>query len=208
MKSEIVYPESGNVVHKKCLSEKAFQNELRIYHLGLKFLPKLISAEDDNTLVIERIEGENLNTEQDLDFVLFAEMYSLLHTATFNSQKVICQIDTNPRNFIIRKSDSKYFMIDFSESDYSYPETDLVNFLLFWASCYKPERFSSVLPTFLNSYPAKYLLSKRNRVDIEDLIRKFDSRRKLFRKTPCLNRKWQDENRELLKTKFYDQLLI
>ena len=197
----------NGIIKKECRTQKEFYRELFVYRHTLPFLPRFIGFEEPHTIIIEKIEGVHLDEKMALDFSLFSKMFSILHFATFDSRMVICHSDTNPRNYLIRNSDKKYFMIDFSESCYNYPEVDLTNFLLFWASCYEPARFRNSMTLFLRAYNAKILLTKQNRVNLYRLIHFFDMRRAKYGKSPCANSSWQTSNRHILVNDFYNLLL-
>lgn len=210
MKSKIIINPGGKSIDKVCRNREEFLNELRVYKLRLEFLPQLKGFnEEKNIIKLKKIEGKTLSTETELDPAEFAGMFSALHAATHISDKnhnkndhVICQIDTNPRNYLIREYDRKCFMIDFSESDYSVPEHDLVNFLLFWAACYEPERFRYFLRKFLSNYKNKYLVCANRLPLIQRWIDIFDYRREKYCKNPYIVKEWQDKNRQLIRSMY------
>lgn len=206
MKSKIVFLEKCKTVLKTCRNKQEFDRELAVYNLNLPVTPKLISSRADLTLELEMIDGETISYQNELDFSCFAYLFSVLHDRTRQSNKVLCHIDTNPKNYLFRKYDSRYFMIDFAESMYSVPEHDLFNFLLFLAAIYEPEKFEISCQRFLTSYGLKHLLDSARKDNFNLWIDIFDRRREMFNKGQTAVDNRQDLNRFLLTTSFYSFL--
>ena len=89
-------------------------------------------------------------------------------------------------------------MLDFSEWIYDYPETDLIHFLLFWASAYNADKFKFVFDQVISTYKTKRMINPLEwELMIPEIIFRFDSRRKRFGKRqthPDITK-----NREFLK---------
>jgi hypothetical protein len=207
MKSEISYPISGKSVIKRCRTAEECANELQVYRLELENTPRLLRIIDERTIEISRIFGNTYSGEKDLNFSEAGKLFSQLHSASKKGDMVICQLDTNPRNYLIEKDTGRYFMIDFSESAYQLPENDLFNFLLFWAAILRVEEFRSKNEDFLRGYGSWELLDeKRKETHFPIWIAEFDERRRKFCKNPGTELDWQKMNREYLIEHFYDIL--
>ncbi len=211
MKSQIDVSNNGNSILKTCRSHEECFREIRVYSLGLDFIPKYRGLQGTNKILLERIIGKSISLSIVLDASQLARMFSILHLKTLikiasphQTYRTICHIDTNPKNYLIRAADGKYFMIDFSESYYSIPEHDLVNFLLFIAASHQPDKFKSFLSSFLSSYTNKKIISNRHKTLIIKWTSIFDHRREKFRKSLNINREWQYLNRRLILNSFYD----
>ena len=202
MKSTIKISSGGKTILKTCRSKEEFENELRVYRLELDFVPKLIAVHDGLILELQYIDGVTLSPETRLDFEKMGQLFTDFHQATTNGEYALCHIDTNPRNYLITDKGT-YYMIDFSESSYSYVEHDLVNFLLFWAACYEPNRFESSSHLFLNSYQNKGLCDPTRNELFNEWFNAFDERRRKHNKTLCLNEEWQKRNRNIIIDDFY-----
>ncbi|MBW6516158.1 MAG: phosphotransferase [Candidatus Cloacimonetes bacterium] len=204
MKSQITYSSDGKSLIKICRSETECANELHVYNLGLDFTPKLLNKIDEKTIEISYIKGNSLKDEIDFDFSKPAEQLAKLHKSTIKEGIVLCHLDNNPRNYLIEKETGKFYLIDFSESGYSLPENDLVNFLLFWAAILPPNRFQNAMQRFLEGYKSPELLdNKRQRSHFSQWINVFDVRRRKYCKNPGTKFAWQIDNRKYLLTNFY-----
>lgn len=207
MKSTIITDCERQIVKKICRSEEEFQNEIRGLSLGLPFTPQLYSAYQDKVVEMELIDGETLSDNNKLDFSKLALLFSGLHAATAKQGKALCHLDTNPKNYIIQTATGRYYMIDFSESGYSVAENDLVNFLLFFAAMYEPERFADAMKILLKSYSSKKLADKTRKPLFNCWMEIFDRRRQKYGKNRGLNQAQQEVNRKHLQSFFYQHLL-
>ena len=131
MKSNIVIQKEKNQVIKICRNSKEFKKELYIYEKQPYFAPKLIDHNGTNTLRLEYIDGIHIIDLVQPDFSKLAFLFSELHGLETVKGKRICLKDSNPRNFLYCEELTKYYMLDFSEWEYDYPEADLIHFLLF-----------------------------------------------------------------------------
>jgi tRNA A-37 threonylcarbamoyl transferase component Bud32 len=209
MKSKLVYSDDGKSLIKYCRSQEDCANELRVYRLKLAYTPELIRIIDDRTIEIARIRGKTLSAELNFDPFRIGRMLSALHEAKSKDDLVLSHIDTNPRNYLIEDRSGDYYYIDFSESRYSYPEHDLINFLLFWAAILPNNKFINVMHDLLNGYNTTILFDRdREKSLFPEWIEIFDNRRKQYGKTPCLNEEWQKRNRQYLRKNFYPFLHI
>jgi len=196
MKSNLMIQKEKGQVIKICDSPKMFQKELYIYQKELPYTPKLLDHDGKITLMLEYIDGISIVDMEQPDFIEIGKMIAQLHELENKDGKVICHIDNNPNNFLY--SDSKYFMLDFSEWKYDLPEKDLIHFLLFWASIYDKTRFAGSFEGIMQGYKS---IGRINPLEwemlIPEVIERFDSRRKYFGK----QEKNSDlkQNREILK---------
>jgi len=206
MKSQITYSSDGNSIVKRCQSPEECANELRVYSLHLDFTPDLLRIIDERTIEISLIKGNSLSNETEFDFSVPGNLLSQLHRSLHQDDKVLCHLDTNPRNYLIEDETGRYFLIDFSESGFSLPENDLVNFLLFWAAIIKPDRFQRAMRDFLAGYEAPELLNQSRQDIFPQYFDTFDERRRKYCKSPGTVFEWQRSNRHYLINNFYPNL--
>ncbi|MDP8203286.1 MAG: hypothetical protein P9L95_02000 [Candidatus Tenebribacter mawsonii] len=196
MKSEVIINKEKKQVIKICNSPKMFKKELYIYKKRLPFTPKLIDNDGKNTLMLDYIEGTPIVDLAQPNFVKITELIINLHSLESKNGKCICHYDNNPKNYLY--ADGKYYMLDFSEWIYDYPESDLIHFLLFWASTYNAIKFKHVFEKVISTYKAKRLINPLEwELILPEIILRFDSRRREFGKKqthPDIS-----TNREILK---------
>jgi len=181
MKSRIIFKKDAQEVIKICNSPAEFQKELFIYKKELEFIPKLIDHDRRIKLILQYIPGQRVSDMEKPDFPKLAELFLKLHKVARKQQLIICQVDTNPKNYLFWKG--KYYMLDFSEWSWQLPEVDLINFLLFWASRQKDYQFRQNCKSFLNSYHQENTINVIEwEMLLTELIQKFDWRRKNFGK--------------------------
>ncbi len=204
MKAEIIVIPEKHRVLKVCRTAVDFHKEVRVLSIAFPFIPSLLATYGEKVIEMELLEGETITNKMNLDFFKLAGLFSQLHLKTSNKQKVLCHIDTNPKNYIIDEVTGNYYMIDFSESSLSVPEHDLFNFLLFFAAMYEPERFEKAMICFLNSYKNKRLLDRNRHPLFDQWIDIFDHRREKYRKKSNVLPTIHKRNRKLLRERFYD----
>ena len=181
MKAKIIIDKKKRQVVKICDSPKMFKKELYIYKKKLQFTPKLIDNDGKNTLMLEYIEGTPIMDLAQPNFVKITELIINLHSLESKKSKCICHYDNNPKNYLY--ADGEYYMLDFSEWIYDYPETDLIHFLLFWASTYNAVKFKHVFEQVISTYKAKRIINPLEwELMIPEIILRFDSRRIEFGK--------------------------
>ena len=97
-------------------------------------------------------------------------------------------------------ADDKYFMIDFSDWIYDFPEKDVIRFFLFWASVFSQNRLNESIKTFLKVYQQKSTLEKTIWISsFQSIENEFDERRKKFHKKEILATEIIRTNRMLLR---------
>ncbi|NQT65814.1 MAG: phosphotransferase [FCB group bacterium] len=196
MKSEIIISKKKNQVIKICNSPKMFRKELYIYKKKIPFTPRLIDNDGKNTLILEYIDGIPIMDLEQPNFAKITELFINLHSLESKGSKSICHFDNNPKNYLF--SNGKYYMLDFSDWIYDYPETDLIHFLLFWASTYNFDKFKYAFEQVVNTYRSKRMINPLEwELMIPEIISRFDSRRREFGKKQ--NHPDISENREMLK---------
>jgi|GEM_PF-1032452 len=204
MKAKLVYSDDGRSLIKACHSREECANELRVYRLKLPFTPELIRIIDDRTIEISRIRGRSLSNEHNFDPFRIGRILADLHKSEKKDGLVLSHIDTNPRNYLIDEESGKYFLIDFSESGFSYPEHDLVNFLLFWGAIFSFNQFVKTMDGLLNGYNGDTGLKPGREQELfPDWIEIFDERRRRFDRSPCQDEAWQARNRQYMSENFY-----
>ncbi|MDO9577812.1 MAG: phosphotransferase [Candidatus Cloacimonadales bacterium] len=196
MKSNVMIQKDKKQVIKICKSPKMFKKELYIYEKKLPFTPKLLDHDGKNTLILEYLEGANIGEIEQPDFSQIAELFIELHALENINGKCICHSDNNPKNYIL--SNGKYFMIDFGEWEYNYPESDIIHFLLYWASIYDSVQFEKAFRQLTDFYLAYGNINPMEwEMSIPEIIENFDNRRERFGKielNPDIYR-----NREIMK---------
>ncbi len=181
MKAKVIIDKKKRQVIKICDSPKMFKKELYIYKKKLQFTPKLIDNDGKNTLMLEYIEGTPIMDLAQPNFVKITELIISLHSLESKKGKCLCHYDNNPKNYLY--ANGKYYMLDFSEWVYDYPETDLIHFLLFWASAYNSVKFKHVFEQVISTYKAKRIINPLEwELMIPEIILRFDSRRIEFGK--------------------------
>jgi tRNA A-37 threonylcarbamoyl transferase component Bud32 len=199
MKSNIIIQKGKKQVIKICRSKKGFQKELYIYKKNLSFVPRLLDHNGVNTIMIEYIEGIPISDLLQPDFKKIAELFVELHSLDFKKGKRVCLNDSNPKNFLFCKKTRKYYMLDFSEWEYDYPESDLIHFLLFWASIYRASKFKKIFHQFINAYKNSLIINPIEwEMLVPEMILKFDSRRMKFFKIERKVNPHISKNREIL----------
>jgi len=199
MKSNIIIQKEKNQVVKICRNNSEFKKEIYIYNKKPYFAPKLLDHNGTNTLMLEYIDGTPIIDLVQPDFSKLALLFAELHSLEQKKGKRICLKDSNPNNFLLSRKDDKYYMLDFSEWEYDYPEADLIHFMLFWASIYPFNRFELILNQFKNAYNLSLQI---NPIEWEMLLPEieiaFDTRRKKYNKSQNPLSKDVNANRELL----------
>jgi len=181
MRSNVIIQKEKKQVIKICNSPKMFKKELYIYQKKLPFTPKLLDHDGKITLMLEYIEGIAIGNLAQPDFARIAQIYAELHLLENKQGKCICHVDNNPKNYLF--ADNKYFMLDFSDWDYKQPETDLIHFLLFWASIHNKVKFKLAFRQLMDNYMKKATINPLEwELLIPELIERFDSRRNKFGK--------------------------
>jgi hypothetical protein len=192
--------DKNQVYQKKAKNKKEFEQELFVYQKNLEILPNLIDAKYPY-LFIQFLDAVPIGEMKQPDFTKIAELYKILHTETQQGDKSICQIDCNPKNILVEEKTKRYYLIDFAESRLAYPETDLLIFLLFWASILPHSVFKDCSLEFWQAYqPEKKI--KRCKKLILELEEKFDYRRIKYCKKERSLSNAQEKNRMFIRKLF------
>jgi hypothetical protein len=198
MKSKIIFKKEAGEVIKICNSPAEFKKELAIYRRNLDFTPQLIDHDKRIKLILQYLPGQRVSDMDQPEFSKLAQLFLKLHKVSKEQHQVICQVDTNPKNYLVGKN--QYYMVDFSEWEWNVPELDLINFLLFWASRQQAYQFRQTCKVFLKTY---HQSSSINMIEWElllsELIHKFDWRRKNFGKKERILNSDVGKNREYLQ---------
>jgi len=181
MKAELIINKEKGQVIKICNSPAMFKKEIFIYKKKLPFTPRLIDNDGKNTLILEYIDGIPIMDLAQPDFKKVTELFIELHSIETKNGKCICHFDNNPKNYLF--ANGKYYMLDFSEWVYDFPETDLIHFLLFWASSYSFAKFKNIFKIVVNTYKDKRIINPLEwELMIPEIILRFDARRQKFGK--------------------------
>ncbi len=180
MKNIIIQTDKEQVI-KICQSKTHFQKELYIYNKEFPFTPKLLDDDNENTLILEYIDGIQIGKLIEPNFSQLATIIADLHNCENKNGKTICHFDNNPKNYLFKKK--KYYMIDFSNWCYDFPETDLIHFLLFWASITKYKKFKRISKKFINKYSQiRSINTLEWSLLFPEVTKRFDYRRKKHKK--------------------------
>lgn len=182
-KANIIIEKERRRVIKICRSQAEFLKELHIYNYKPDFAPALIDHNGINTLVLEMIDGIPIGDLLQPDFEKLADIFIQFHLLEDHHGKKLCIADPNPRNFLYDQSDHRYYLIDYSEWEIDYPESDLIHFLLFWASIYRTNRFREIFARFITAYRKILPLNPIEwELLVPEVLEKFAHRRHKFNK--------------------------
>lgn len=175
-----------------------FNAELQVYQLGLPMIPKLLDYQEPDWLKMQRIDGlPYLDTEGGFKPHLLGETIANFHLATKEGEKCICHIDNQPQNILW--NGERYFLIDFSDCEYNFPEIDISHLLLFWAAEFPHTLFEPSVIRFLKAYNRILTINTRRWEQcVVESINRFDERRRLYDKSKgkvnlfmkIVNREW------------------
>ena len=164
-------------------------------------MPKLLDYAEPNWIKMERIWGiPYLDDLNNFKPELLAETIANFHLAAYIENKCLCHIDNAPKNILF--CPGRYYFIDFAKSKFTFPETDITHLLLFWAADFPYAFLQSSTLSFINKYLSILQLdSARWQTSLQENIRLFDKRRKIFGKpsgkqpiaVQKANRKWLTE---------------
>lgn len=174
---------SGNQIYIKHFSNpEQFASELKVYQLGLPMIPKLLGFQEPDTLSIQRIAGlPYLDADAGFNPQLLGQTIAQFHRATLTGDKCLCHIDNQPKNILW--DGESYFLIDFCDSHFAYPECDISHLLLFWAEDFPHSVFAPASIKFLKAYNRIIPIHpKRWESCVVESISRFDARRRLYGK--------------------------
>jgi tRNA A-37 threonylcarbamoyl transferase component Bud32 len=170
------------LVRKTITNRQDFAREIEVYEKRLSITPTLILAEFP-ILTISYIDGMTIGEMSTPNFHRIGEIYALFHSQTKNGDKCLCHGDCNPKNIMFSNEMKDYFLLDFSEAQMNFPESDALSFLLFWSSIQTEHNFRQTCGDFLSSYEKRILLEKELCLKmLPKLIQDFDCRRERFSK--------------------------
>lgn len=194
----VMYP---SVVTKLFEKNQDYLAELRVYESNAPHVPKLLSHGKARTLddylwyiTTNRVKGKAYMDESDFSPALLGKALAEFHFSSLKDGKCLCHMDNQPKNILF--DGAEYYFVDFSDSKYDTPETDVSHLLLFWAEEYPYMDFIRIAGCMLNSY--QQLLSlKPDRWEktMPKSIKRFDARRTMFNKRQASehsekNRNW------------------
>lgn len=202
MKSDHTILVSQGIFRKFYLEKYDAEQERLIFNKRLSITPQIISTGSKDNIEyndFEYLESCHLWQMDNIDFQSIGELYRELHQLENRQDMVICQIDTNPRNIIYDKINGRYYLIDFVDWRWEFPEFDLIHFLLFWAEVVSKDKFEDIQHTFLNSYKLKGEINTQRWGRLfPQVVHFFEQRRKLYGKSEKKFNPDQLTNRNLL----------
>jgi tRNA A-37 threonylcarbamoyl transferase component Bud32 len=199
MNNSVIINKMENTVTKICDNHQKYLKEIEIYKMKLSFVPELLKKDGKNSFTMKYINGKTIGEISNPDFAKLGEIYAELHSHKNEKYFSICHSDNNPKNYLV-DADDKYFMIDFSDWIYDFPEKDVIRFFLFWASIFSQNRLNESIKTFLKVYQQKSTLEKTIWISsFQSIENEFDERRKKFHKKEILATEIIRTNRMLLR---------
>jgi hypothetical protein len=200
MKTNLIFEKEKGRVIKICNSPSEYKKALAIYQRQLPFTPRLLDDDGSITLVLEYLPGIPIGDMDVPDFAALAQLFVQLHSLESRAGHVICHHDTNPKNYLYLPEQNRYIMLDFAEWRYDFPESDLIHFLLFFASIYSRREFTLAARSFLDAYRAKLPVNPIQwGMMLEEEIERFDSRRRFYGKSEAQKNPDVQDNRALLQ---------
>lgn len=191
---------TGNIVRKYYNTSSDMQKELEIYEKKLNFIPQLENS-GDNWLEFEYKEGANLWEMVRIDFSAVAQLYASLHNVQSRGDFTICQIDTNPKNVLYVCSEDKYYLIDFVDWRWEYPEFDIIHFLMFFTAFYDQKNYIKICEDYISGYrKLRDIDQSKWQNSFKKAESYFDNRRKKFDKREINSSPDVSVNREYLRS--------
>lgn len=180
MKSKIEFFDTA--VKKHFTSRQAYNAEMAVYQLGLPMVPKLIDAKPGEWILMHKEDGvPYLDSFGIIDLKLLGKTIAGFHNATKQGDKCLCHIDNQPANILY--GNGSFFLVDFSDSRWDFPELDISHLLLFWAADLPEKLFADSCKRFLEGYASiATFSSQRWQRCLEQSIAGFDARRAKFNK--------------------------
>lgn len=169
-------------VLKSFKSPDAFNAELAVYRSSLPFCPKLFNHKAPFWLSLQRLDAVSyLDSDESFDPVALAEVISAFHLNFMEDELTLCHWDNSPGNILA--CGERYYLIDFEESRYEYPEHDLSHLMLFWVEAYEEPVFQQKKNAFLKAYQTKIPLSEERWTEaVNSSLERFIQRRKQHKK--------------------------
>ncbi len=187
MKSELYFDYENLIVVKTVNTKEEYNKEMLVYGRHFSFVPEIINRDDELSFSMEMIQGHNIS--EGSDFHVIGEHFSQLHSVK-SGDLSLCHQDTNPKNYMY--SLGEYYFIDFAESDFNYPEYDLIHFLLFWAEIAEAEAFKTIINNFIKGYKRKGKICKNKWTELfPQIVQMFDDRRLKYEKPNIISENTQ-----------------
>ena len=172
----------------KCYSEPGpVARELIIYEMGLPMTARLIEA-TELRLKTQYLNGKHYLDELELFFPgMLGRTIAAFHRATFDGSKCWCHSDNNPKNIILDWNLTAYYLLDFEDIVFDYPEHDLTHLMLFWVQHFNESDVMRYKNLFLEAYTLLMPIDPvRWNESIPQSIEKFNQRRIQHGKDPSL----------------------
>ncbi|MCB5245575.1 MAG: phosphotransferase [Candidatus Cloacimonetes bacterium] len=177
--SSIEHKEKSIIKHFS--SANTYWQEFKVYEMELPMVPRLISYEEPYWIEIEYVEGKpylDEPLEPELIYTL-ADTIGKFHSLTRKDKLCLCHWDNQPSNIIY--SQTQIWLIDFSESKFSFPEDDITHLLLFWCAEFPPAQLTVLVERFIYRYQLYLRLdSKVWQNALECSLKRFNKRREAF----------------------------
>ena len=189
---------------KVCRHKRALLNELQVYLHDFPFKAKLISYQQENTLILSKLPGIPYLDAKDLSEELLTKLANAiyeLHTSNQFDSKVLCHWDNQPGNILWDETEHKIYLLDFEDIRWAFPEADLAHLLLFWAEVMDYETFINKAAFFISQYQSELQLEeKRWKNEYRKAKARFDRRRSKYNKRERLINPSRSENRKYLSS--------
>lgn len=187
------------VYYKLCTSARAFVNETRIYDKNLDCTPKLISALPPREIILQKVDGcPYMGHPSGWNPALLGQTIAHYHSSFYDGQKTLCHHDNQPGNILY--TGERYYLIDFSETLWEYPEHDISHLHLFWAAEMPLDALCQAVTQFMDSYSDIMPLSTNRLLHFQSQnIKRFDLRRLIHRKKIRHSPNPEDSNRAAIR---------
>lgn len=169
-------------VLKHFSSPDAFNAEIRVYRSNLPMCPNLLNVKAPLWINLQKLEGiAYLNQAEGFDPVALAKLIASFHLNFMEDELTLCHWDNSPGNILA--CGERYYLIDFEESRYEYPEHDLSHLMLFWLEAFEETVFQQKKNAFLKAYQTQIPLSEERWTEaVNSSLERFIQRRKQHKK--------------------------
>lgn len=172
---------------KRFFDSDELKKELQVYQKQLPMTARLISA-GGMQIDLSLLQGRPyLDTPLSFFPGLLGRTLAAFHQSGFDGSKCWCHWDNNPKNILLSEDLTAYYLVDFAQLEFDFPEADLTHLLLFWIQHFNDEQLRRFTKLFINAYTLLMPIDKeRWNQHIPLSIRRFNQRRIDFGKAPDL----------------------
>ena len=172
---------------KRFSEPKEYCKELTVYYRELPMTAKLKESKELQ-LDLEYLAGRPYLDHLPWFFPgLLGRTIAAFHQATFNGSRCWCHWDNNPQNILVDWDYTCYYLVDFAETEYDFPEADLTHLMLFWIQHFNDADLVLYKELFLKAYTLLMPIdTERWNQCLPISIARFNQRRIDYGKAPML----------------------